>query len=158
MRGTDYALLATCAALLVAGPVMALLEYERHLDAASLAEVTGEAPPVDVEFRAPWRAGVLLAVIAIGILGTLVALRVSWQPRVRAVSGRLLFLLLAGMSVLDLAFFADARWLAAAPHGVRAASVVWLYPVGAMLVAGAAMRLAEVEAAFAKPRAAGSAR
>lgn len=155
VRAVDSALLAVCALLLLAGPAMALQELSRAEDASARAALTGEAGALEPAFRTPWRVALLLAVVVAGVLGTLLAMRIARQPKVRAVSGRLLLLLLLGMTLLDLAYLADGRWFMLAPHGARAVSIVWLYPIAAVLIAGSVMRLAEVEEAFAEARARG---
>lgn len=153
VRATDWTLLAVCGVLLVAGPAMALQELLRHQASSGLAELTGTAPELDPAFRATWRGVLLLCVIAGGVVGTLVALRCARQAKVRALSGRLLTLLLVGMTLLDLAFLADGRWFLDAPYAVRGATVVWLYPAAAILMGGALVRLTEIEAAFGEARA-----
>jgi len=151
VRPLDWILLSTCAALLVIGPAMALHEWSRHDQAAGLAEITGEPVPLEPAFRTAWRTGILVAVIVAGIAGTLVALRIARQPRVRAVSHRLIWLLLAGMTLLDLAFLADGRWFLNAPYAIRGSTIVWLYPAAAILMGGSVVRLTELEEAFAEP-------
>lgn len=131
---------------------MALQEFAASQRAASLEAITGEEQPLDAGFRAPWRVALLVLVVGVGVLGTLVAVRVAQAPRVRSVSARLLALLIGGMTLLDLAFLADGQWLADAPHALRAASVVWLYPVAGILVGGSLLRLAQLEDAFGAPR------
>lgn len=148
MRATDWLLLLAAAALVVLGPAMAAQELSRLQDAQSLASLTGSAPAEDYAYRLPWRAATFGLVVGVGVVGTLVALRVARQPRVRAVSGRLLALLLTGMTLLDLAWLAEGRWLLAAPHAVRAGVVAWLYPLAALLLVGSVLRLSEVEAYF----------
>lgn len=147
MRVLDWLLLAVCGALLLAGPVMALQEWIHHEDQAGLAAL-GQPAPLQPAFRDPWRAGLLGAVIVAGVLGTLVAVRVARQPRMRAVSGRLLTLLLLGMTVLDLAFLADGRWFVEGPYALRATTIVWAYPLAAILMGGSLVRLSELEAVF----------
>ena len=151
MRAVDWILLATCAALLVVGPAMALQEWSRHDQATGLAEITGEAPVLEPAFRAAWRTGILVAVIVAGVAGTLVAVRIARQARVRAVSRRLIGLLLAGMTLLDLAFLADGRWFVNASYALRGSTVVWLYPAAAILMGGSVVRLSELEDAFGAP-------
>lgn len=153
MRATDWILLAVCGALLVAGPGMALHELVRHQDSESLAQLTGNAQSLDPAFRGSWRAFLLACVVVGGVAGTLVAFRFARQPKVRALSGRLLTLLLLGMTLLDLAFLADGRWFLDAPYLVRALTVVWLYPAAAVLMGGALIRLVEVEEAFGEAKA-----
>jgi hypothetical protein len=148
MRGIDWTLLATCALLVLSGPAMALQEMVRAEDAAGRAALTGETSALEPAFRTAWRAGLLFLVIVAGVLGTLLALRIARQPKVRAVSGRLVLLLLAGMTLLDLTYLADGRWFTLASYGARASTIVWLYPVAGVFIAGSVVRLAEVEDAF----------
>lgn len=148
MRAVDWILLAVCAALLVAGPAMALQEWSRHEQQAGLAEITGAQQPLAPEFRLAWRSGLLVAVIIAGVAGTIVAVRVSRQPRVRSVSHRLLWLLLGGMTLLDLAFLADGRWFVEAPYALRGSTIVWMYSLAAILIGGSVARLSELEDAF----------
>jgi hypothetical protein len=147
MRNIDRLLLAVCGALLFSGPLMALQEWIHHEDQVGLVAL-GQPAPLQPAFRDPWRAGLLVAVIAAGVLGTLVALRVARQPKFRAVSARLLTLLLLGMTILDLAFLADGRWFIGGPYALRAATIVWFYPVAAILMGGSLMRLSELESVF----------
>lgn len=140
------------AALVLAGPIMALQEWAAHQEQAGLAQITGERPPLDPAFRAPWRTGLLVAVIVAGVAGTLVAVRVAAQPKVRSVSGRLLWLLIGGMTLLDLAFLLDGRMRDAA-YAVRGTTTVWLYPIAGILMTGATVRLSELEDAFGDVRA-----
>lgn len=149
MRSIDWLLLLVCGLLLVAGPAMALQEWTRFEQQAGLAKVTGEAPALEPAFRSSWRAALLAAVIVGGLLGTILAMRIARQPKVRAVSGRLLLILLSGMVALDLTFLADGRWFVGAPYAIRGATIVWMYPLAAVLIGGAVMRLSEVEDAFA---------
>lgn len=149
MRATDGFLLAACALLLLSGPLMALQELAAAEEAASLAELMKTTPTLQPAFRAPWRTATFLMVLVAGVAGTLVALRVARKPLVRSLTGRLLGLLLAGMSIADLAFYADVKLFAEAPHVFRAATIVWAYPVAAVLMGGALVRLVEVERAFA---------
>lgn len=151
MRGIDWLLLVICAALLIAGPAMALQEWSRHERQAGVGELTGEAPPIEPAFRTAWRSGILVGVILGGIAGTIVAVRVARLPRVRSVSKRLIWLLLAGMTLLDLAFLADGRYFLQAPYLLRATTIVWLYPLAAILIGGAVIRLSELEDAFGEP-------
>lgn len=148
MRGPDWILLLGCAALALAGPLMALQELAMASDARALEALTRNPTNLEPAFRAAWRTFLFVVVLIVGVVGTLVAVRVSRKPRVRNVSGRLLALLLGGMTLLDLAFLADGRWFQLADYTVRAASIVWLYPISAILMGGAALRLAEVEEAF----------
>ena len=152
MRATDWMLLAVCGVLLVSGPAMALQEFLRYEEATGFEDVTGETLALDPAFRATWRGILLLCVVAGGIIGTLVAIRLARQPKVRSVSGRLLTLLLAGMTLLDLAFLVDGRYFLDADYAIRGATVVWLYPASAILMGGALARLTEIEAAFGDAR------
>lgn len=152
MRAIDWILTLVSGALLVAGPAMALQEWSRHEQRAGLAEITGDEIALEPAFRTAWRSGILVAVVVAGIAGTIVAVRVAREPRVRAVSKRLLWLLLAGMTLLDLAFLADGRFFQTAEYAVRGSTVVWLYPLAGVLMGGAVVRLAELEEAFGTPR------
>lgn len=149
MRVTDWILLLGCAALVLAGPLMALQELARADDARAAAELTRSPAQLEPAFRAAWRTILFVVVLVVGTAGTLIAVRVAREPRVRVVAGRLLWMLLGGMTLLDLAFLADGRWFQLAPYEVRAASIVWLYPLAGILMGGSVLRLAEVEAAFA---------
>lgn len=149
----DRLLLFTCAVLVLSGPAMALQEYSRVDQERAVRELTGAQPTPDLTFRTLWRTGLLVLIIVAAVVGSLLAMRFARQKRVRAVSGRLLFLLLAGMTILDLAFLTDGAWFMEKPHELRALTIVWAYPVGALLVAGATYRLLEVEALFGDARA-----
>lgn len=151
MRALDWILLAVCALLLVAGPVMSLQELSRYQSSEGLEGLTGEKLPIEPEFRGAWRGILFVAVLVAGVLGTLVAVRVARQAKVRAVSGRLIGLLLAGMTILDLAFLVDGQYFLDAEYLVRGATIVWLYPVAGILMGGAIVRLTELESAFGAP-------
>ncbi|HVM44343.1 MAG TPA: hypothetical protein VM582_00305 [Candidatus Thermoplasmatota archaeon] len=148
MRASDWILLAVCGVLLVAGPAMALQEFVRYQASSGLAELTGQPPPLEPAFRTAWRGVLLLCVVVGGVAGTIVAIRCARQARVRSVSGRLLTLLLLGLTLLDVAFLADGRWFLDAPYALRGATVVWLYPAAAILMGGSVVRLTEIEGAF----------
>lgn len=150
MRALDWLLLLGCAALVLAGPIMALQELAKAEDARARAALTNNPEELEPAFRASWRTFLFAVVLVVGVLGTIAAVRISRKPRVRVVAGRLLWLLLGGMTLLDLAFLADGRWFQLAPHNVRAASIVWLYTVAGVLIGGSILRLAEVEDAFSR--------
>lgn len=147
MRALTWTLVLVSATLVVLGPTMALQELAAREEAEAHASLTGEPVEVDLGYRAPWRLPLFALVAAVGVLGSLVALRVLRKPRLRSVSGRLLGLLFAGMTLVDLAFLADLRAPHLPPMG-RAALVVWVYVGGALLVAGSAARLDDVETVF----------
>lgn len=153
LRPTDWILLAVCGVLLVAGPAMALQEFTRYERAAGITDVSGVAPDLDPAFRSAWREVLLGCVIIGGIVGTIVAVRIARQPRVRSVSGRLIMLLLVGMTLLDFAFLADGMYFLDESYAIRGATIVWMYPLAAVLMAGSLMRLTEVEGALGTPRA-----
>lgn len=156
MRASDRIFLGLCVALVVAGPVMAVQEMlkARQAEGVGLVIETNRAPTdLDVGFRIAWRGALFVGILALDVMGSLVLLRVGKQPRVRAVSGRLVGLLVGGLAALDVAFLLDGKFLADAPYALRALVVVWLYPVGALVAAGAAMRLDEVEALLGGARA-----
>lgn len=132
---------------------MALQEFAHAQSQAGLQQLTGETAPIEPAFRTTWRAILLLTVVVAGIAGTLLALRIARQPKVRAVSARLIVLLLAGMTLLDLAFLADGQWFVLAPYVARGLTIVWLYPIAGVLIGGSVMRLSEVEEAFGERRA-----
>lgn len=144
----DHALLVLAALLMVAGPVMALQEAAEQNQLAAAAQLTGALPAPDYAFRVTWRGGLFIASLLVSVLGSLVLVRVGRAPRTRAVSGRLLSLLFAGMTVLDLAFLADGAWFLSAPYLVRAVTIVWAYPLAGALLFGSVLRLHEVETAF----------
>lgn len=152
MKAIDWLLLAACAVLLLSGPAMALQEFAHAQSQAGLAQLTGETAPLEPAFRTTWRVLLLLVVIVAGTAGTLLALRIARQPKVRAMSARLILLLLAGMTLLDLAFLADGRWFVLSPYALRGATIVWAYPIAGVLIGGSVMRLAEVEDAFGEKR------
>jgi len=120
-----------------------------------VVQPTATPGEIDAGFRVASRAGLLVLVLALDALGTLALWRFSRERRVRAVSGRLLALLVAGLALLDLAYLFDGRFLVAAPYAARALFVSWIYPVGAILAAGSVLRLLDVEAMMlgAPPRA-----
>lgn len=158
MRAAEWLLFAACAGLVVAGPAMAYQEFAKEGEAAaaqaqadaraSLTERPQDAPEVDHAYREAWRWPVFALVVVSGIAGSLLAVRVARRRRWRAVSGRLLGLLLAGMTLIDLAYLLDVQWAYGASFRERGWSVVWLYPLGALLVGGSMYRLTELEARF----------
>lgn len=153
MRATDWTLLVGCIVLLVAGPAMAVQELAKAEEEQARAEITGgEALPLDPAFRGWWRGVLLATLVVVGVASFAVSWRIAKQPKVRAVSGRLLALLLVGVSILDLAFFLDGRLYLDAPYQERALTIVWLYPLAAILMGGATLRLVEVERVFTGAR------
>ncbi len=157
VRRLDVVVLVLCGLAMLAGPLMALQELakEREQEARDAVAGPGAAPPdFDLGYRVAWREALLVLTLALDVAGSVVMVRVGRQPRVRAVSGRLLWLLVLGLAWLDLAFFLDGRWLFSAPYGLRALVVSWLYPVGAVLVAGSVFRLGDVESLLGPARAA----
>lgn len=148
VRWPDWVLLLASAALMLAGPAMALEEWQAHEQALAAEALTGESPPLDPALRAPWRLPLLGLVFLVGAFGAWSCLRALAQPVTRAVSRRLVALLVVGMTILDAAFLLDGAVFADAPYALRAATIVWAYPLGAFLVAGSAHRLAEVARTF----------
>ncbi|HEX2022981.1 MAG TPA: hypothetical protein VHH36_09710 [Candidatus Thermoplasmatota archaeon] len=158
MRAPSWLLLAVCALVALAGPLLALQELGRdqeHRRAVDLAvereRLTGERaeiPPLDLAYRDAWWVplGVLAALA--GVLGTVVVVLAMRVRRMRAVAGRLLGVLLTGMSALDLAYLFDRQWLAGAEPSLRASIVVLAYPLSAALVAGSVVRLSQLEPHF----------
>lgn len=147
MRVLSWALVLVSATLIVLGPTMALQELAAREEAEAQASLTGETVVLDLGYRAPWRLPLFLLVAAVGLLGSLAALRVLRKPRLRSVTGRLIGLLFAGMTLLDLAFLVDVQ-APTMPPLARAAIVVWIYVGGAILVAGSVARLDDVETVF----------
>jgi hypothetical protein len=148
VRRLDVLALLLCGLAMLVGPVMALQELSKANDAAAAGLVIDpSAAPRDLDagFRLAWRTALVALILAIDVVGSVVMLRIGRQPRVRAVSGRLLGLLVFGLAWLDLAFLVDARYLFAAPYAERALIVSWLYLVGAVFVAGSVFRLGDVE-------------
>lgn len=154
VKVADAVLILCCLVLLAAGPAMALQELAQAEEDAGVSSVTGERAPTtyDAPFRGWWRGALFLVLVVAGAAGFFLSVRIARQPRVRQVSGRLLALLLIGMTLFDLAFLADGRWFLSAPYQARAATIVWAYPLAAILMGGATLRLAEVERAFADAR------
>lgn len=153
VRRLDVLVLALCGLALLAGPLMALQEVAKARDEAARGLVLDpQAAPqdLDVGYRLVWRGAMLVLTLAVDIGGSLVMLRVGRQPRVRGVSARLLWLLVAGLAWLDLAFLLDGRYLLDAPYVQRALVVSWIYAVGALLVAGSVFRLGDVESMMAR--------
>lgn len=154
LRAPDIVLLVSCGVLLLSGPVMSLQEFIRAEEEKGLAELTGTpaATAYDAPFRGWWRGVLFLVLLVIGVVGFLLSIRIARQPKVRSVSGRLLAILLVGITLFDLTFLADGRWFLTAPYEVRAATVVWLYPLAAILIGGATLRLVELERVFGEAR------
>lgn len=158
MRASEWLLLAACAGLLVIGPAMAYQEmarsdaYRRELDEArARAELTNTpeaTPEPDYTYREPWRWPLFALVVLSGVTGSLVLVRLARRRRLRSVAGRLLGLLLLGMTLVDVAFLLDVQWAFGQAFLARGWSVVWLYPVGAVLIAGSLYRITELEPHF----------
>lgn len=148
MRATDWTLLIACLVLLLAGPAMALQEFIVAEEQAGLEGVTGEAPTYDAPFRGWWRGLLFLVLLVIGVVGFVVSVRIARQPKVRSVSGRLLGILLVGITLFDMTFLVDGRWFLTGPYTLRASTIVWLYPLAAFLIGGATLRLIELERVF----------
>lgn len=148
MRRLDVLALVLAGLAILAGPLMALQELAKDRDQTArgaVLEPSAAPSDLDVGYRLAWRAAMLALTLALDVVGSVVMLRIGRQPRVRAVSGRLLWLLVAGLAWVDLAFFLDGRYLLYAPYALRALVVSWLYPAGAILVAGSVFRLGDVE-------------
>lgn len=122
-------------------------ERQRESREKLTGEATEPAPP-DYGFRDAWRWPLFGLVVLAGVTGCMMAIRVARARRWRAVSGRLLGLLLLGMGLIDVAFLLDVLVATDVPHLVRSWTVVWLYPLGALLAAGSLYRLTELEAQF----------
>lgn len=148
MRLPDWVLLVACALLMLAGPAMALQEWQAAEDARAIEEVTGRAPPQDAAFRAAWRLPLTALVFLVGAFGTWACIRTLGHALVRSVTRRLVALLLLGMTILDVAYVLDGSLFLDAPHALRALTLVWAYPLAGFLVAGSAHRLADVHARF----------
>lgn len=129
---------------------MALQEFAKSQDASAELEITGKLSPVDAEFRGAWRFPVTLLVIIVGILGTWTAARALVDPDVRRVCGRLLGILLAGLTVAYVAYYLDGTTFAEAPYLLRGATIVWAYPIAGVLIAGSVHRLAELDERFGR--------
>lgn len=148
MRGLDRVLLFLSAALFAVGPAMAIQELT-HAEEARARELTlREEVALDPTFREAWRVPLFALVVLLGLAGSVRALDVARRRRMRAVAGRLLGLLVGGMTLLDATYLLDTRWLFGVPYTVRAAFVLALYPLAAALMAGSAWRLGELEDAF----------
>lgn len=157
VRAADRLLLLGCAAIALAGPIMAVQEVAYWRELVGLAAVVGSAEGAPgAGFRELWHVVLLVLILVVGVLGTLQLARVARSPRVRPLSARLLALLLAGMVLLDVSFLLDRMALSANPL-LRALTVVWLYPLAAVVVMLSAARLAELEEAFAAESAEGAA-
>jgi hypothetical protein len=149
VRRLDVLVLILAGLVMLAGPLMALQELAKARDVearSALLDPAAAPSDLDVGFRDVWRSALLVLTLALDVAGCVVMLRIGRQARVRAASGRLLGLLVAGLAWLDLAFLFDARYLAFSPYALRALVVSWLYPAGALLVAGSVFRLGDVEA------------
>lgn len=138
-----------CAASLVAiGPAMALQELARAQEQEATQELTGHIPAVDGAFRALWRLPLTILVIVSGILGTFAAIRVLIDANVRRVARRVLIVLIVALALLYVTYYLDGALFFAAPYGLRAASIVWMYPLTGILIAGSIHRIAQLHAYF----------
>lgn len=148
MRATDWALLVCCAALILAGPGMALQEATRAQEQKATYDITGQLPPVDASFRNAWRVPLTVLVVVTGVLATVTLLLVLVDASVRSVSGRLVALLLAGLALMYVTYYVDGLLFAQAAYAWRATTIVWLYPIAGVLVGGSTIRLAEIVETF----------
>src|SRR5581483_23863 len=101
VRRLDVVVLVLCGLAMLAGPLMALQELakEREQEARDAVAGPGAAPPdFDLGYRVAWREALLVLTLALDVAGSVVMVRVGRQPRVRAVSGRLLWLLVLGLA------------------------------------------------------------
>jgi hypothetical protein len=149
MRLRHWLLLAACIALAVVGPVMAWQELEHASRDDALAGLTGEQPETDPSFRAPGRMATLAAAGVVGLAGAWTGIAAVRVATVRSVSTRLLVLLVLGLLGVGLAYVVDVRILAEVSYRVRAGFVGWAYTAAAVVVGGSALRLAQIEDAFA---------
>lgn len=163
MRASEWLLFAASATLLVLGPAMAYQEFAQLDQAAAEAKeeearaaLTASDPSArddDYGYREVWRWPLFALVVLVGVTGSALAVRVARRRRWRSVSGRLLGLLLGGMALLDVAYLVDIQWAFGLPFLARGWTVVWLYSLSAILVAGALYRLNELEPIFGHDRA-----
>lgn len=144
LRWHDWLLLLCSAALIVAGPVMSLQELSKAQDQKAALALTGTLPPVDGSFRLAWRVPLTVLVLVTGLVGTITLVRVMLDVGVRALARRLLVLLMLGLVTLYLTYYLDGLLFAGAEYGVRAVSIVWMYPAAGLLIGGSVHRLAEL--------------
>ena len=152
MRWHDWVLLAGAACLVAVGPAMALQELAKWQDEDAARDLTGRIPTLDASYRAAWRLPLAGLVLLVGALGTLRAIRALVDAGVRAVSRRLVALLLIGLALLYATYYLDGLALPTLAPLVRGATLVWLYPLSALLVGGSVHRLAELEDHFGTGR------
>lgn len=137
---------------MLAGPVMAWQEWHAHEDALAAKALTGITPERDATFRAAWRLPLSVLAFLVTALGGWSIARVAASPVARGVSTRLVALLAAGILLADAALLLDGWRFSDAPYALRAATIVWAYPLAGFLVGGSAHRLAEVAERFAAAR------
>lgn len=152
MRWSDWLLVACAASLVVVGPIMALQEFAQARAAHAQFVVTGEVPPTDPSFRVVWRIPLTALVLVTGLAGTVALVRVMADPLVRSVTKRLVALLVLGMALVDVAYYVDGYLFLDAPYALRGATIVWLYPLAGLLLAGSVHRLAEIQSYFRPER------
>jgi hypothetical protein len=133
---------------MIVAPAMAFQELSRAEEARVLEESLGVPAVPDYFFREAWKLPLVALVLAAGRCGSALVLRVVRRTRLRAVSGRLLALLIGGMTWLDIVYLVDTRVLFLLAHDARAMAIVFAYPLGAIFVAGSVYRLAELEDVF----------
>lgn len=152
MRWHDALLLAAAAALVLAGPLMALGELAQA-EADARREATGAAVVATDEHRAVSRVVLPVLVLATLGFGGFRLWRVHRRPEVRAVARRPGLVLLAGLALLGFAWFWDWGYFLQAGYLARGAYVLLAYPAAAALVLGSAYVLARVDASFTSLRA-----
>jgi len=152
VHAPDALLFVACALLVLVGPAMAFQELLEAEDDAAFQVLTGRAATPDYAFRAAWRTTMFAGLVVIGVLSTLVIVRVVRRRRVREVTGRLVGLLLLGSTLFDLAFVFDAQALTTAAYLVRASVVLVAYPAAGLVMAASLARLVQVERAFIDER------
>lgn len=145
LHAPDWLLLLASAGLILAGPAMAWQEWSTENARASAVD---ETAPLDLSYRAAWRAPLLILVFLAGALALYAAIRVILDATVRALAGRLLGMLLCGAALAFVAFVLDGALMQDDAPWVRMLTIVWLYPIAGVLIGGSAHRLAELREHF----------
>ncbi len=138
----DLAMAGAGALLVGLGLVMAAQDYASGIESAKAAQALGFPAPFDPSHRLPYVPWLLGLAVFLGVGSVWRAIRARQSRRLRRHGGRSVWLLLAGSTVLDAAYYLDTTFGLDAPYEARALFIAPLYSIAGFLVAGSAWRLA----------------
>lgn len=145
VRWPDVLLLLGAGLVTLSGLAMLVQELSAFDEAAEAFSRSQQVPPLDLAHRGLWRAAMPALSVAVSILGAYTLVRVNRKRRVRSVARRPGLVLLAGLTLVDVALFVDWAYALEAHYLVRALTTPWLYALSGALVGGAAYQLAVLE-------------